>query len=74
MTETAQSTAQPQVNRLRLTRKDYEGAESTLCRGCGHDAITASIIQACYQASIDPRTVIKLSGIGCSAKTTNYFM
>lgn len=64
----------PAVNRLNLTKKDYEGAPSTLCRGCGHDAITASIIQACYDNAVDPRTVIKLSGIGCSAKTTNYFM
>jgi 2-oxoglutarate ferredoxin oxidoreductase subunit beta len=63
-----------EVNRVHLSRKDYEGSESTLCRGCGHDAITASIITACYEASIDPRRVIKLSGIGCSAKTTNYFM
>ena len=61
-------------NRLDLIKKDYEGAPSTLCKGCGHDAITASIITACYEASIDPKRVLKLSGIGCSAKTTNYFM
>jgi 2-oxoglutarate ferredoxin oxidoreductase subunit beta len=66
--------AAPQTNRLNLTRKQYEGAPSTLCRGCGHDAITASIIQACHESSLDPRQVIKLSGIGCSAKTANYFM
>src|SRR5689334_1508163 len=64
----------PATNRMNLTKKEYEGAASTLCRGCGHDAITASIIQACYDNDIDPRAVIKLSGIGCSAKTTNYFM
>jgi 2-oxoglutarate/2-oxoacid ferredoxin oxidoreductase subunit beta len=61
-------------NRIHLLKKDYEGANSTLCRGCGHDAITASIITATYEASLDPKRVIKLSGIGCSAKTTNYFM
>jgi 2-oxoglutarate ferredoxin oxidoreductase subunit beta len=61
-------------NRVHLIKKDYEGAESTLCKGCGHDAITASIITGAYEASLDPKRVIKLSGIGCSAKTTNYFM
>jgi 2-oxoglutarate ferredoxin oxidoreductase subunit beta len=74
MSETATTPAAAQVNRLKLTKKEYEGAASTLCRGCGHDAITASIIQACYDTDVDPRQVIKLSGIGCSAKTTNYFM
>jgi len=64
----------PETNRLHLTKQDYVGAESTLCRGCGHDAITASIITACYESSIDPNRVLKLSGIGCSSKTTNYFM
>jgi len=73
-TPKAPAAAAPAVNRLQLTKKDYEGAVSTLCRGCGHDAITASIIQACYDNDVDPRNVIKLSGIGCSAKTTNYFM
>jgi len=63
-----------ETNRLNLTKKDYEGAESTLCRGCGHDAITASIITACYELGLDPKQVIKVSGIGCSSKTTNYFM
>ncbi len=70
----ASSAAGPATNRLHLTKKEYEGAASTLCRGCGHDAITASIIQACYDANINPQQVVKLSGIGCSAKTTNYFM
>jgi 2-oxoglutarate/2-oxoacid ferredoxin oxidoreductase subunit beta len=61
-------------NRIHLIKKDYEGSNSTLCRGCGHDAITASIITAAYEANLDPKRVIKLSGIGCSAKTANYFM
>ncbi len=64
----------PQINRLNLTKADYAGSVSTLCRGCGHDAITASIITACYELSIDPKSVIKVSGIGCSSKTPNYFM
>ena len=62
------------VNRLSLKEKDYEGAASTMCRGCGHDAITASVIRAFFESSIDPRKVIKLSGIGCSSKTPAYFM
>jgi 2-oxoglutarate ferredoxin oxidoreductase subunit beta len=45
-----------------------------MCRGCGHDAISASIVRSFFESSIDPRKVIKLSGIGCSSKTTNYFM
>ncbi|MGH7834283.1 MAG: 2-oxoacid:ferredoxin oxidoreductase subunit beta [Candidatus Binatia bacterium] len=62
------------VNRINLTEKDYEGAPSTMCRGCGHDAISASVMRAFYGSSIDPRKVIKLSGIGCSSKTPAYFM
>jgi len=62
------------TNRIHLTEKDYEGAPSTMCRGCGHDAITASVIRAFFDSSIDPRKVIKLSGIGCSSKTPAYFM
>ncbi len=65
---------QAPANGLHLIKKDYEGAQSTLCKGCGHDAITASIVTAAYEASVDPKRVLKLSGIGCSAKTTNYFM
>jgi 2-oxoglutarate ferredoxin oxidoreductase subunit beta len=73
MTEATQA-AQPERNRINLTKKDYEGPPSTLCRGCGHDAITASIMAACYEANIDPTKVVKMSGIGCSAKTPTYFM
>ncbi len=73
MTE-AVETKQAERNRVNLTKKDYEGAPSTLCRGCGHDAITASIMTACYEANIDPTKVVKMSGIGCSAKTPTYFM
>ena len=55
---------QAPANALHLIKKDYEGAQSTLCKGCGHDAITASIVTAAYEASVDPKRVIKLSGIG----------
>jgi len=61
-------------NELGLTRRDYEGGMSTLCAGCGHDAITASIIQACFELSIPPHRVAKVSGIGCSSKTPAYFL
>ena len=58
-----------QKNALGLTRRDYEGAITTLCAGCGHDSITAAIIQAFWDLSISPYKVAKLSGIGCSSKT-----
>src|ERR1700694_1280799 len=61
-------------NELGLTRRDYEGSVSTLCAGCGHDSITASIIEACYELSIEPHRVAKISGIGCSSKTPDYFL
>jgi len=62
------------VNALGLTRRDYEGAMSTLCAGCGHDSISAAIIQACAEVSMPPHRVAKLSGIGCSSKTPTYFL
>src|ERR1700738_4785112 len=55
-------------------RRDYEGAVSTLCAGCGHDSISAAIIQACYELDILPHQVAKLSGIGCSSKAPTYFL
>ena len=61
-------------NELGLTRREYEGALSTLCAGCGHDSITAGIIEACWGISIRPENLVKLSGIGCSSKTTAYFV
>ena len=61
-------------NELGLTRRDYEGATSTLCAGCGHDSITAAIVEACWRLSIEPHRLAKLSGIGCSSKTTAYFV
>ncbi|MCK5836288.1 MAG: 2-oxoacid:ferredoxin oxidoreductase subunit beta [Desulfobacula sp.] len=61
-------------NDLGYTRRDYEGAVSTLCAGCGHDSISNAIIQACYELSLEPHRVVKLSGIGCSSKTPAYFL
>ncbi len=57
-----------------FTRADYEGAISTLCAGCGHDAISGAIVQACYEMAIAPHRLAKLSGIGCSSKTPTYFL
>jgi len=61
-------------NELGLTRRDYEGGMSTLCAGCGHDATTAAIITAAFELNIEPHRFAKMSGIGCSSKTTAYFM
>ncbi|MBL8835711.1 MAG: 2-oxoacid:ferredoxin oxidoreductase subunit beta [Alphaproteobacteria bacterium] len=62
------------TNKLGFTRRDYEGAISTLCAGCGHDSISAAIIQACFQLDLPPHRIAKLSGIGCSSKTPTYFL
>ncbi len=61
-------------NALGYTHRDYEGKISTLCAGCGHDSITAAIIEACFELSIAPHRVAKISGIGCSSKTPDYFL
>jgi 2-oxoglutarate ferredoxin oxidoreductase subunit beta len=61
-------------NALGYTRRDYEGKVSTLCAGCGHDSISAAIIQACWELEIEPHRLAKLSGIGCSSKTPDYFL
>ena len=61
-------------NAIGFTRRDYEGKISTLCAGCGHDSISAAIIQACWELDIAPHRVAKLSGIGCSSKTPDYFL
>jgi 2-oxoglutarate ferredoxin oxidoreductase subunit beta len=62
------------TNALGYTHRDYEGAVSTLCAGCGHDSISAAIIQACFELSLPPHRIAKLSGIGCSSKTPTYFL
>lgn len=61
-------------NSLGYTIDYYEGALSTLCAGCGHDSISAGIVQACFELNIEPHKVAKLSGIGCSSKTPAYFL
>ena len=62
------------TNELGFTRRDYEGAVSTLCAGCGHDSISAAIVHACFELSLPPHRIAKLSGIGCSSKTPTYFL
>ena len=62
------------VNKLGFTHRDYEGAVSTLCAGCGHDSVSAAIIQACFDLDLQPHRIAKLSGIGCSSKTPTYFL
>src|SRR4029079_3669878 len=62
------------TNKMGYTRRDYEAAVSTLCAGCGHDSISAAIIQACFQLDLPPHRIAKLSGIGCSSKTPTYFL
>jgi len=61
-------------NSIGFTRRDYEGKVSTLCAGCGHDSISAALIQAFWELDIQPHLVAKLSGIGCSSKTPDYFL
>jgi 2-oxoglutarate/2-oxoacid ferredoxin oxidoreductase subunit beta len=62
------------VNALGFTHRDYEGSMSTLCAGCGHDSISAAIIHACFELSLPPHRIAKLSGIGCSSKTPTYML
>ena len=62
------------LNLIGMTRADYKGRPSTLCKGCGHDSISARIISVAYDLALKPTRVIKLSGIGCSSKTPAYFL
>src|ERR1700726_4747430 len=62
-----------QRNSLGLSVRDYEGQMSTLCAGCGHDSVTAAIVRVLWEMSTPPHMIAKLSGIGCSSKTTAYF-
>lgn len=61
-------------NEIGLKRRDYEGSVSTLCAGCGHDSVSAAIVMACSELSLPPHRFAKMSGIGCSSKTPNYFL
>jgi 2-oxoglutarate ferredoxin oxidoreductase subunit beta len=67
-------TPQPKTNRIGLTVIDYKGGKTTLCAGCGHNAISERIIEAMYDMGVSPERVVKLSGIGCSSKSPAYFM
>jgi 2-oxoglutarate ferredoxin oxidoreductase subunit beta len=73
---TVQETQKPKANtnRVGLLMQDYRGKESTLCAGCGHDAITSQIVRSFFLYGVEPHRVIKLSGIGCSSKTPAYFL
>src|SRR5882762_7232346 len=62
------------TNALGYTHRDYEGSVSTLCAGCGHDSISAAIIEACFELALEPHRIAKLSGIGRSSKTPTYFL
>ncbi len=65
---------QRKTNRIGLEAQTYRGGKTTLCAGCGHNAISERVIDAFYEMGVDPRTVIKLSGIGCSSKSPAYFL
>ena len=70
----ATSEPRKKVNRIGLETKIYRGGKTTLCAGCGHNAISERIIDACYEMGVNPERVIKLSGIGCSSKSPAYFL
>jgi 2-oxoglutarate ferredoxin oxidoreductase subunit beta len=74
MATTPTSTSGPKTNRIGLTVLDYRGGKTTLCAGCGHNAISERIIDAMYEMGVPPERVIKPSGIGCSSKSPAYFM
>ncbi len=73
-TATVTNTPAPKTNRLGLQVLDYRGGKTTLCAGCGHNAISERIIDAMYEMGVQPERVLKLSGIGCSSKSPAYFM
>ena len=62
------------TNQVGLTRADYQGKASTLCKGCGHNSISNMIIAACFELNIRPEKIVKFSGIGCSSKSAAYFL
>src|ERR1700677_731805 len=73
-TPTDLKTPEPKTNRIGLSVIDYKGGKTTLCAGCGHNAISERIIEAMYEMGVEPEFVIKPSGIGCSSKTPAYFL
>jgi len=70
----ATATPNPKVNHIGLPVIDYRGGKSTLCAGCGHNAISERIIDAMFEMGVEPERLIKMSGIGCSSKSPAYFM
>src|SRR6516225_6929044 len=70
----ATATPAPKVNRIGLPILEYRGGKSTLCAGCGHNAISERIVDAMYEMGVEPERVMKMSGIGCSSKSPAYFM
>jgi len=74
MSATVASPPPKKVNRIGLDVAVYRGGKSTLCAGCGHNAITERIIEAFYEMGVNPTQVVKLSGIGCSSKAPAYFL
>src|SRR5580765_7795043 len=74
MTTPAGSAPGKKLNRIGLEVSQYRGGKTTLCAGCGHNAISERIIEACFDLGVDAKRVLKLSGIGCSSKSPAYFL
>ncbi len=74
MATTPTATPEPKANRIGLNVIDYRGGKTTLCAGCGHNAISERIVDAMFEMGVRPEHVIKMSGIGCSSKSPAYFM
>jgi 2-oxoglutarate ferredoxin oxidoreductase subunit beta len=70
----ATAASEPKLNHIGLPILDYRGGKSTLCAGCGHNAISERIAEAMFEMGVEPERVMKMSGIGCSSKTPAYFM
>ncbi len=73
-TTTASGATGPKLNHIGLPVIEYRGGKSTLCAGCGHNAISERIIDAMFEMGVEPERVMKMSGIGCSSKSPAYFM
>src|SRR6202021_669681 len=73
-TNTPAPTPAPKTNRIGLQVVDYRGGKTTLCAGCGHNAVSERIIDAMYEMGVQPERVAKFSGIGCASKSPAYFM
>jgi 2-oxoglutarate ferredoxin oxidoreductase subunit beta len=74
MTTAAAPPPGKKLNRIGLELVTYKGGKTTLCAGCGHNAISERLVEACYEMGIRPEEVVKLSGIGCSSKSPAYFL